>query len=281
MVWSGFGAPSAAAAESSWHLPLRCQASTRISPVHYWSLLPMVLKFWLTPFSFLAAVLNTGNYPNWDSFPGNFSCWKPKIALFGCHMGPITHQLTRKPVGSNMALTWRCAICEPRGFSLLAFACWHLNFLSIIAQESYFHCAIETKLSHRKYHKKHKNCTFLMVQHDYPDLRFCCGFYFSLFFFFQNWVLTLKHFFDKVTKLCQIFEICHGTSLFTRTSCKWCSPYFFKNAACLSISKYYSVSCGFVLFLSLLLSWALLQYPAGSWLTALAPVLGTPRDAPA
>lgn len=248
MVWDGlFSAPSTAAAEGSWCPLLQCQARTRISPsAHTGPCCPQLSSSGLLLSLFLAVVLNIGNYPNWDSFPGNFSCWKPKIALFGCHMGPITHQLTRKPVGSNVALTWRCAICEPRGFSLLAFACWHLNFLSIIAQESYFHCAIETKLSHRKYHKKHKNCTFLMVQHDYPDLRFCCGFYFSLFF--QNWVLTLKLFFDKVTKLCQIFEICHGTSLFTRTSCKWCSPYFLKNATCISISKYYSTSCGFVLF---------------------------------
>lgn len=184
MVWDGlFSAPSTAAAEGSWCLLLQCQARTRISPsAHTGPCCPRLSSSGLLLSLFLAVVLNIGNYPNWDSFPGNFSCWKPKIALFGCHMGPITHQLTRKPVGSNVALTWRCAICEPRGFSLLAFACWHLNFLSIIAQESYFHCAIETKLSHRKYHKKHKNCTFLMVQHDYPDLRFCCGFYFSLFF---------------------------------------------------------------------------------------------------
>lgn len=154
-----------------------------------------------------------------------------------------------------MALTLRCRICELRDFFLLAFVCWHLNFLSIIRQESYFHCAIETELSCRKHHKKHKNCTFLMLQHDYPDLRFCCGFYWLFFsLLFQNEVLTLKLFFDKVTKLCQIFEMCHGTSLFTRTSCKWCPPYFLKNPACLSISKYYSMNCESVIFLSLLLS---------------------------
>lgn len=148
-----------------------------------------------------------------------------------------------------MALTLRCRICELRDFFLLAFVCWHLNFLSIIRQESYFHCAIETKLSCRKHHKKHKNCTFLMLQHDYPDLRFCCGFYWLFFsLLFQNEVLTLKLFFDKVTKLCQIFEMCHGTSLFTRTSCKWCPPYFLKNPACLSISKYYSMNCESVIF---------------------------------
>lgn len=39
----------------------------------------------------LAIALNIDKYLNGDSFPGNFSFWKPKIALFGCHMGPITH----------------------------------------------------------------------------------------------------------------------------------------------------------------------------------------------
>lgn len=176
------------------------------------------------------------------------------------------------PYGSNYPLTYKEAcwiqFCVKvynmwaKIFFLLAFACWHLNLLSITRKASYFHCGIETKLSWRKHHKRHKNGTFLMIQHDYPDLIFCCGFYWFFFlpFFFQNKVLTFMLFFDKIIKLCQRFEICHGTSLFARTSCKWCPPYLLKKAACLSISKYYSVVLWICHFFISAFVWTLLKY---------------------
>lgn len=94
-----------------------------------------------------------------------------------------------------------------------------------------------------------------MVQHDYPDLIFSCGFTdcFSAFFF-QNKVLALMLLFDKVIKLCQRFETCHGTSLFTRTSCKWCPHIFLKKLPASPSANIIPWHCESVIFSSLLLS---------------------------
>lgn len=169
------------------------------------------------------------------------------------------------PYGSNYPLTYKGAgwiqYCVKvynmwaKIFFLLAFTCWHLNFLSITRQQVIFTVPLRPNCLEENIIKGTKPVPFWWYNTIILILYFLvvstdC---FSAFFF-QNKVLALMLLFDKVIKLCQRFETCHGTSLFTRTSCKWCPHIFLKKLPASPSANIIPWHCESVIFSSLLLS---------------------------